>query len=134
MNILLVEDDIIDAMTVKRTSQELGLPHTIVHVNNGKEALDYLNKGGDFPDVILLDINMPVMDGIEFLENKNKHEEMLMIPTIVLTTSNAETDRISCYKQHAAGYMLKPVEYKEFKDLYQVINNYWSKCERPIYK
>lgn len=73
MEILLVEDDIVDAMTVKRAAVDLKLQHNIVHVNNGQEALDcLLNNDNKYPDIILLDINMPVMDGIEFFKAKTE--------------------------------------------------------------
>lgn len=132
-DILLVEDDVIDAMTVMRTSKELGLKQNIIHVNNGQEALDYLNNNR-YPDYILLDINMPIMNGVEFLEVKNKNEELSLIPTIVLTTSNAESDRLKCYMERISGYMIKPVDYSQFKELYKLIDNYWLTCESPIYK
>lgn len=132
IDVLLVEDDLIDAMTVKRTSKELGLNQNIIHLNNGQEALDYL-MSNDYPDFIILDINMPVMNGIEFLQEKNKHEDFKLIPTIVLTTSNADSDRLSCYKEGISGYMIKPGDYNEFKKLYNLIGDYWAKCEPPIY-
>jgi len=134
MNILLVEDDLVDVMAVKRASADLALGQDIIHVSNGQEALDYLASNKDvYPDIIMLDINMPIMDGVEFLQHKVKLDSIMSIPTIVLTTSNAELDRQKCYKLNISGYMVKPVDYQEFKMMYSDIINYWQRCETPIY-
>lgn len=134
MKILLIEDDLVDVMAVKRASTDLNLMQDIKQVNNGQEALDYLSKSKEgYPDLIILDINMPIMDGIEFLEHKIKDDSIMSIPTIVLTTSNAELDRQKCYKLNISGYMVKPVDYQEFKLMYSDINNYWNRCETPIH-
>ena len=91
MKVLLVEDDLIDVMTVRRASSELNLKQEIAHVNNGQEALDYLlNNHGNFPDLIILDVNMPIMDGVEFLEQKVKSKSLAPSPVLILTTSNTE--------------------------------------------
>lgn len=134
MNILLVEDDDVDAMTVKRASEDLNLCHNIVHVINGREALDYLlDANTNYPDLIILDINMPGMDGIEFLEQKAENKSLSIIPTVVLTTSNADSDRIRCYKLNISGYLIKPVDYKQFIKIYSIISDYWTNCEYPIH-
>jgi len=134
VKILLVEDDLVDVMAVRRASADLDLGQDIVHVSNGQEALDYLSSNTQsFPDLIILDINMPIMDGVEFLQHKIKNERIIAIPTVVFTTSNAELDRHKCYKLNISGYMVKPIDYQEFKLMYKDLSSYWLRCETPIY-
>jgi len=132
VKILLIEDDIVDVMTVKRAAEELNLQQDIVHVSNGQEALDYLaDNENDSPDIILLDINMSVMNGLEFLKVRQKIASMMLIPVIVLTTSNEEADRSKCYGLNISGYFTKSLDFMEFKKVYNTINNYWTMCEFP---
>lgn len=130
--ILLVEDDKIDVMTIKRAISDLGLSIVIKHVNNGQEAIDYLvNDKNPYPDLILLDINMPVMNGLEFLKERKNYEVARLIPAVVLTTSRNEADRFQCFKSCIAGYIVKPVDYKEFVKAISVIESYWALSELP---
>ena len=128
--ILLVEDDKIDALTVKMALKEIKVSNEIIHVTNGLEALDYLNdKSNTRPCIILLDLNMPKMNGIEFLEKRLKSEELTTIPVIVLSTSKADSDKLATFKLHIAGYMIKPVDYKKFVEVMRAINVYWTLSE-----
>jgi len=130
--ILLVEDDIIDSMTVKRALKDIKVKNPLIVKKNGEEALDYLcNSRDGLPCLILLDINMPKMNGIEFLESFRKEEEINFIPVVILTSSSEECDRISSYKLGISGYMIKPVGYAQFVEVIRTIDMYWTLCETP---
>jgi len=130
--ILLVEDDMIDAMTVKRALKELNILNPVVTVENGEEALEYLrNEENEKPGIILLDLNMPRMNGVEFLRISKSEENLKRIPVIVLTTSLEEIDRVDTFNLGVAGYMVKPVDYKKFVEVVKAINLYWSLSELP---
>ena len=130
--ILLVEDDKIDAMTVKRAMKDLKITNTLVHVYNGLEALDHLkNLNYEKPCIILLDLNMPKMNGIELLKVLKNDTLLKKLPVVVLTTSNAEKDKTESFNLSVAGYMLKPVDYKQFVDVIKDINFYWTISEIP---
>lgn len=130
--ILLVEDDEIDIMTVKRAVKTLKVPNPLHLAANGEEALDYLENNEDnLPGIILLDINMPRMNGIEFLNIIKKDERFLRIPTIILTTSKEHQDRYESFNLNAAGYMVKPVMFDEFVKVIELIHKYWSVSKQP---
>ncbi|HXU27321.1 MAG TPA: response regulator [Bacteroidia bacterium] len=130
--ILLVEDDKIDAMTVKRAMKDLKITNSLIHVYNGIEALDYLkNQSNEKPCIVLLDLNMPKMNGIELLKNLKNDASLKKLPVVVLTTSNAEKDKTESFNLSVAGYMLKPVDYKQFVDVIKDINFYWTISEIP---
>jgi CheY-like chemotaxis protein len=130
--ILLVEDDMIDAMTVKRALRELNVINPVVSVENGEEALEYLrDEKNEFPGIILLDLNMPRMNGIEFLKISKNDDDLKHIPVIVLTTSLEEMDRVDTFNLGVAGYMVKPVDYKQFVEVIKAIKLYWSLSELP---
>jgi len=130
--ILLVEDDKIDAMTVKRAIKDLKISNELTHVCNGLEALEHLkNTSNENPCIILLDLNMPKMNGIELLKILKADGSLKKIPVVVLTTSNAEKDKTESFNLSVAGYMLKPVDYKQFVDVIKDINLYWSLSEIP---
>ncbi len=130
--ILLVEDDKVDAMTVKRALKELSVANQLVHQINGEEALEYLrSESNGRPCVILLDLNMPKMNGIEFLEIAKADDELKQIPVVVLTTSNSEQDRAESFKLSVAGYIVKPTDYKKFVEAIKTICDYWTLSELP---
>jgi CheY-like chemotaxis protein len=130
--ILLVEDDRMDAMTVKRAMRELNVANPLVHAANGEQALEYLrNDDYDKPCVILLDLNMPRMNGIEFLEAAKADEHLKKIPVVVLTTSGEKRDIIDSFNLNAAGYMVKPLDYEKFVETMRAIDIYWSVSEVP---
>lgn len=131
-DILLVEDDEIDVMTVKRALREIKVDNTVVVASNGEEALSYLNddRNGK-PFIILLDLNMPRMSGIEFLKIANKNDILRKIPKIVLTTSKEEQDIMESYNLGISGYMIKPVGYGQFVDTLRTIDVYWKLCKLP---
>lgn len=128
--ILLVEDDEVDVMTVKRAIRTLKIGNKLDFAGNGEEAIEYLEDcEDDLPCIILLDINMPRMNGIEFLSHIKKDERFKRIPVIILTTSQEEQDRYASFNLSAAGYMLKPVDFKRFLSMMSAIKNYWSMSE-----
>jgi CheY-like chemotaxis protein len=130
--ILLAEDDSVDAMTVKRAFTELKVTNELVRVVNGEEAIEYLKTYTDKkPCVILLDLNMPKMNGIEFLKVAKADNELRQIPVVVLTTSKDDRDKVETFKFSVAGYIVKPVDYKKFVEAMRVLNLYWTLSELP---
>lgn len=131
--ILLVEDDKVDSMTVKRALKEISVSNTLIVAENGEEALEYLrNDQNELPCIVLLDLNMPRMNGIEFLDVAKKDNALKKIPVIVLTTSKEERDRMNSFDMGVAGYMIKPVDYKQFVEVIKTINIYWTLSEMPL--
>lgn len=129
LNILLIEDDAIEVMKLHRTISSRELNHTIVEANNGVEALEILQKKDSLPDIILLDLNMPKINGIEFLGILKADEVLKYIPTIILTTSNNYKDVLECYKIGVAGYVIKPLKYQDYVEKIEKVLSYWSMNE-----
>jgi CheY-like chemotaxis protein len=130
--ILLVEDDSIDVMTVKRALKEINVANKLVTAANGEEALAYLrDEKNEKPCIMLLDLNMPKMNGLEFLSEIKKDEVLKKIPAIILTTSKEDHDRLKSFSLSAAGYMIKPVDFRQFVDVMRAINMYWTISELP---
>jgi len=130
--ILLVEDDHVDVMTVKRALKDLNIQKPLVCAANGEEALEYLqNNDNSKPYIILLDLNMPKMNGIEFLQFIKADEIMKKIPVVVLTTSSQHQDIDECYKFGVAGYIVKSVDYVEFTKTINTLNEYWTLSKLP---
>jgi CheY-like chemotaxis protein len=130
--VLLVEDDSIDAMTVRRAFRDLKLTNPLQHVLNGEEALAYLqDPAHPRPSVVLLDLNMPKMNGIEFLRAVKADPMLRKTPVIVLTTSSEMRDVVESFRLSAAGYVIKPVDYKNFVEAIRTIGLYWTLSELP---
>jgi CheY-like chemotaxis protein len=130
--VLLVEDDTIDAMTVRRAFRDLKLCNPLAHATNGEEALKYLNDPEKpKPCVILLDLNMPRMNGVEFMRAIKGDPVLKTIPVVVLTTSRDDRDIVESYRLSAAGYIIKPVDYKKFVEAIKTIDVYWTISELP---
>jgi|SRR3972149_7008311 len=131
-SILLVEDDRVDIMTVKRTFKDLKITNQLVCLGDGNQALEYLrSEDNKKPCVILLDLNMPKMNGIEFLRTVKAEETLKKISVIVLTTSKKEQDVIESFNLGVAGYIVKPVDYKKFVEAIRTIGLYWTLNELP---
>ncbi len=130
--LLLVEDDRVDVMTIQRALKEIKITNIMNTVKNGEEALAFLrDPQNPQPCVILLDLNMPRMNGIEFLRVAKKDEALKIVPVVVLTTSKEEQDKLESFKLGVAGYMLKPVDYKQFVEVIRAIDLYWTLSELP---
>lgn len=137
INVLLVEDDTIDIVNVQRAFNKNNISYPLYVAHNGIEALNMLRGDGGktaipTPKVILLDINMPRMNGIEFLTEIRKDEEFSNLSVFVLTTSNHEQDKLEAFNLHVAGYILKPLSFEKFVNAISILNNYWSICESPV--
>ncbi|MFP9118940.1 response regulator [Flavobacterium sp. RNTU_13] len=126
LNILLIEDDTIEVMKFNRVVKSLGLNHKVVEAGNGEEALHILKEQNIIPDIILLDLNMPKINGIEFLNILKADEVLKYIPAIILSTSNNHRDVMECYRIGIAGYIIKPLKYEEYTDRIQKLLEYWS--------
>ncbi|MEK6743285.1 MAG: response regulator [Nitrospirota bacterium] len=130
--ILLVEDDSVDAMTVRRALKEVNVTNPIAIAGNGEEALEYLrNSANEKPCIILLDLNMPKMNGIEFLRVAKQDTGLKTIPVVVLTTSRGEREKVESFNLGVAGYMIKPVDYQQFVEMMRTIDLYWTISELP---
>lgn len=130
--ILLVEDDEIDAQSVRRALSELGVKNPLRRVQNGEEALAWLRDSANGkPGLILLDLNLPVMTGLEFLQAAKADQRLRSIPVIVVTSSRLDEDRLSSFDLSVAGYMVKPTEYAQFVDVLRTIDRYWTVSEAP---
>jgi CheY-like chemotaxis protein len=126
LKILLIEDDIIEVMKLDRVISSLKLNHLIIKAKNGEKALGILQKKEILPDIILLDLNMPKINGIEFLSILKTDETLKYIPTIILTTSNNQKDLLDCYEIGVAGYVLKPLKYEDYVSKIEKLLEYWS--------
>lgn len=130
--ILLVEDDQVDVMTVKRALKEIKVTNPMVTLENGEAALKYLrDPKNEMPCIILLDLNMPIMNGIEFLQVMKHDDRLKRIPVIMLTTSEEQQDKIHSFDLGVAGYMAKPVDYRQFVEVMRTIDAYWTISEVP---
>jgi CheY-like chemotaxis protein len=130
--ILLVEDDVVDIMSVKRALRDLNIQNPFFHKNNGEDALEFLrNADSPRPAIILLDLNMPRMNGIEFLKHIKQDEKLRRIPVIILTTSAAEPEKVQSFDLGVSGYMIKPVDYMDFLNVMRTISSYWMTSELP---
>ncbi|SDA27201.1 Response regulator receiver domain-containing protein [Nitrosospira sp. Nsp11] len=130
--ILLVEDDQVDTMTVIRALKEIHVTNRLVHLENGEEAVSYLrDPESEKPCIILLDLNMPIMNGIEFLQVVKRDDHLKRIPVVVLTTSEEQQDKVNSFNMGVAGYMTKPVDYRQFVEVMRSIDAYWTISEMP---
>lgn len=132
---LLVEDNDDHAQLVQLALQRCGVGAITKRVNNGAEALAYLRREAPYedrcqPDVVLLDLNLPQVDGIEVLRHIKEDAALRSIPTIMMTSSDAETDRMMAYNSHVNSYVLKPVDPAHFRKLLEDMSCYWGQWNR----
>ena len=138
LNILLVEDDSVDVMNVQRAFVKNNITNPLHIAFNGVEALNMLRgsngkpKLNPSPRIILLDINMPKMNGLEFLREIRNDEDLKSVSVFVMTTSNDDQDKIEAYNLNVAGYILKPLSFEKFVNAVAVLNSYWKLCEQPM--
>lgn len=137
LSFLLIDDDEVDVMTVKRAFKKNNITSPLYTASNGIEALAML-RGKDMPKLlpgqrrlILLDLNMPKMGGIEFLRELRADPELRALPVIVLTTSNEDKDKVEAYNLNVAGYIIKPVTFSKFVEAVATLNKYWTLNEMP---
>ena len=133
LTILLVEDDDVDVMNVRRAFERNRILNPLFVAGDGLIALEMLREG-TVPGarrLILLDVNMPRMSGIEFLRELRADPALASTPVVVLTTSNEERDRTEAYDLNVAGYLLKPVTFTDFVNLMAALNKYWTLVELP---
>jgi CheY-like chemotaxis protein len=133
LNILLVEDDEVDVMNVRRAFERNHITNPLYVAGNGVEALEMLRSGAVPADrrMVLLDLNMPRMNGIEFLKELRSDDLLRPLPVVVLTTSDDERDRVEAYNLNVAGYLLKPVTFVNFVEVMATLNKYWTLVELP---
>ncbi|MGA7193555.1 MAG: response regulator [Anaerolineales bacterium] len=131
--VMLVEDNMDHAELVMRTLEDHRIANRIRHFTDGQSALDYLLRRGEFsdsaasprPHVILLDLRLPRVDGLQVLEIIKENDELKAIPVIILTTSEAERDVVRAYNHYANSYLVKPLGYEEFRKLMDDLGFYW---------
>ena len=125
--ILLVDDDDVDAIITQRALNELKVTNELIRKVDGEDALTYLkDEHNPRPCVILLDLNMPRINGFEFLKIAKADENLKKIPVIVLTTSDVDQNIIDSFNLGVAGYIVKPVDYKQFVEAMRTVNMYWT--------
>jgi CheY-like chemotaxis protein len=133
ITILLVEDDPAHAEIVRRNFEGFRVANRLIHVPDGQAALDYLCRKGDYrdperspvPQLILLDLRLPLVDGLEVLKIIKADENLCTIPVVVLTTSAAEADITRAYSNRANSYLVKPVDFTQYVKLMDTLGYYW---------
>ena len=133
LNILLVEDDDVDVLTVRRAFEKAHILNPLYVANDGLEALEMLRRG-EIPNdrrLVLLDLNMPRMNGLEFLRELRNDANLCHTPVVVLTTSTMDRDKFEAYGMNIAGYLVKPVTFDRFCELMVTLNKYWTLVELP---
>ena len=131
--ILLVEDEEAHAEIIRRNLEESRLGNNLIHLTDGQMALDYLYRRNDFldpatsprPGLILLDLRLPKVDGLEVLKTLKTDDHLRSIPVVILTTSKAESDLVQAYEHHANSYLVKPVDFSKFTQLMETFGYYW---------
>lgn len=133
LNILLVDDDEVDVMTVKRAFSRANITNKLYVATDGIEALNILRSDGIPPSrrLMLLDLNMPRMSGIEVLREIRADPVLQGLTVVVLTTSNEDRDRVEAFQLNVAGYLLKPVTFHAFAEVMSTLNKYWTLMEMP---
>ncbi|TWT98355.1 response regulator [Stieleria varia] len=136
LTFLLVEDDDNHAHLVMRSLQKARVQNRVFRVSDGAEALAFLRSEGDFadtphPDVVLLDLNLPKLSGHEVLAIIKQDEHLKTIPVVVMTTSDAESDRVKAYEHHANSYVVKPLDFDRFRELVRDLCLYWGVWNEP---
>ncbi len=131
-SILLLEDDEIDVAAIKRALKELNIKNPLVVCENGAKALEWLRANlNELPGVILSDIDMPVMNGLEFLDKLKHDPDLMKIPVVILSTFREDSDRAKAFRLGVAGYMIKPVDAGKYLSVMETIAAYWRTSELP---
>ena len=137
LNILLVEDNPDHAELIRRGFAERSKRVELTVVQDGEQALDFLLRRGAFgvdprpwPDLVLLDLRLPKLDGFQVLRQIKASQQLRRIPTVILTTSDAESDLVKAYAEHANSYLVKPADFERFVTLAANVEEYWFECNR----
>jgi len=136
-SILHIDDDQVDKMVIEKVIRKLGITTHLFHAGDGEEALDLLRGTNGktapvpMPDIIITDINMPRMNGLEFLKALREDPKLRHMSVIIMTTSNDDVDRREAYSYNVAGYVIKPVDIQQFENTFQILHAYWKLCEWP---
>lgn len=133
LTILLVEDNLDHAELVIRNLEDFKVANRVSHVEDGEAALDYLHGKGEYadrkrfpmPHLMLLDLRLPKVDGLQVLKEIKSNEKLLALPVVVLTTSDAERDMAIAYEYHANSYLTKPVDFNDFSQMLGDLGFYW---------
>ncbi len=133
IQIMLIEDDEVDVLTVRRALQQTRITNPLYTASDGEDALEKLRSGEVSLDglLLLLDLNMPRMSGIEMLQSLRKDPDLKHLPVVVLTTSDDERDKIEAYNLNVAGYIVKPVTFTDFVEAMATLGRYWTLVELP---
>lgn len=116
----------IEVMKFKRTMSTLKLDHEITVADNGEAGIELLKSASSLPELIILDLNMPKINGLEFLSILKQDERLHHIPAVILTTSSNRNDIVQCYRTGIAGYMIKPLKYEDYVANIEKLLAYWS--------
>ena len=138
LKILLVEDNPAHAEMVTRSFSDNRIANEISHVEDGEQALDYLHHRGAYsdsqesprPHLVLLDLRLPKIDGLEVLNAIKTTDDLMSIPVVILTTSSADMDVAKAYKHHANSYLVKPIEFENFTKMMDDLGYYWLAWNR----
>jgi CheY-like chemotaxis protein len=130
LDVLLVEDDPGDALITREAFERSQIPNLLHVVDDGEKALNFLRRSSDYqdaprPSLILLDINLPRLSGLEVLTELKSDHDLLTIPVVILTTSGAQEDILRSYELHANAYVTKPVDFERFMDVIRQIDNFF---------
>lgn len=137
IHFMLVDDDAIDIKDMQRTFRKNNIPNPLHVATNGLEALNKLlgqngeKKISPTPRIIILDINMPKMNGIEFMKNIRAQKQLKSLLVFILTTSNNEKDIMDAYNLNVAGYIVKPFQISDFMEIISSLHHYWNLLEFP---
>lgn len=138
--ILLIEDDETHAMLISRAFEDVEIKHEIHWICSGDEALDYLFRRGKFtdprdsprPDLVLLDLRLPVVDGHEILKAVKGSDDLKVLPVVILTTSQNKADMYRAYSNYANSYLVKPMGSDKFREMIDALGTYWLKWNQRI--
>lgn len=134
VNILLVEDDEVDIKNIRRALIRHNMHNEVFTANDGENALQLLRrKKVPSPMVILLDLNMPKMNGIEFLAELRKDPQLNMLSVVVMSTSSQESDKLAAFQYNVAGYIVKSMDNEQFMESVEALKRFWSVCSYPEY-
>lgn len=136
-SILHIDDDQVDRMIIEKVIRKSGITTHLFHAADGEEALDLLRGTNGktvpdpMPDIIITDINMPRMNGLEFLKELRSDPQLHHISVLIMTTSNDDADRKEAFSYNVSGYVIKPVDIHQFESTFQILHAYWKLSEWP---